>query len=765
MIDPLFFIQDLAVILISATLGGYCARLLGLSPVVGYIAAGLIVGTPAIAFPYVHDGERIALIAQLGVVFLMFSIGLRFRLDRLRELGLPVVLATVLTALVIFITIRVVAGWWGLPTAAAVALAAIFMNSSSAIISKLIEERGIGHERYGQLAMGMTLLEDIVAVIMLTVLGSYLLVEQGGDARPIMSMLGLLSGFALLVFVGGLLLLPKVFAYLSRGKGSEALSICVAGLLFSIALVSVWAGYSIALGAFLFGVVVAETTYRPSIERTFQGFKDIFLTLFFVTIGMFVDVTLLPGALGWILFGVLVALCLRSAAAFVSLFLCGEHPRNALRTAFCVTPLGEFSFIIAGVAIGGGLFGENFQAIVVGVVLGTSLLSPILIGRGDRLSAFLEVGRWPLLERWHLFCRSIMLNRSSATQSPKLWVLLRKRIIQIVVELVIVLTVVVFAWKWYQALSQAFDGVSEKQWLTPVFWVFLGLICLLPLVAIWRNFAAVTLIIGDYLHQVSGMKSSKCLRIGLFLRVVFALSLALTLWLLLPEELPKGWMALLVLPILGLAMGFLWREFIRIHSVMESDFEHQLSETKRTSSRMLFDDWRRGNWDFNIRECIVPDNSIVAGQTLEAIALRKKTGCSVVGIERQGLRLARVGPRTQIFPGDEILLLGSDEAIAQAEALLQRWAPVGAPASHIEDLVLKRLLIPAESALHGKTLGECHWSRDFDVQVVAIRRDNLTLNGLDSKTQLLSGDEVLLLATERSMERLASSSLLDLPAS
>jgi CPA2 family monovalent cation:H+ antiporter-2 len=755
MVDPLFFIQDLAVILISATLGGYCARLLGLSPIVGYIAVGLIVGTPAIAFPYVHDSERIALIAQLGVVFLMFSIGLRFRLERLRELGLPVILATVLTALILFIGIRMAAGWWGFSTAAAVALAAVFMNSSSAIISKLLEEKGIGHERYGQLAMGITLLEDIVAVIMLTVLGSYLLVEQGGDSRPILSMIGLLSGFALLVFVGGLLVLPKVFGYLSGGKGSEALSICVAGLLFSVALLSVWAGYSIALGAFLFGVVIAETNYRPRIERTFQGFKDVFLTLFFVTIGMFVDVTLLPGALGWIFLGVLIALGLRSMAAFVSLFLCGEHPRNALQAAFCVTPLGEFSFIIAGVAIAGGLLGESFQAIVVGVVLGTSLLSPFLIARAGRLSAFLEVGRWPVLERWHFFCRSLVVNGATAKQGPKLWRLLRKRIIQIVVELVIVFTAVVFAWKWYQTLVEPFEP-SSKPWLAPAFWLALGLLCLLPLAAVWRNFSAVALIIGDYLHRVKGIGSAKSLRIGLLLRVVFVVVLALTIWALLPQELPRGWTPLLVLTILGLALGFLWRDFIRIHSVLESDFEYQLSENKRTSSKVLFDDWRRGNWDFNIREFTIPDNSIAVGQTLESLALRKNTGCSVVGIERQGLRLARVGPLTQLFPGDEVLLLGSDQALAQAEAVLQQSAPADAPESHIEDLVLKRLLIPTGSNLHGSTLGECHWSRDFDIQVVAIRRNNLTYNGLDAKTQLLSGDELLLLGTERSMERLAA---------
>jgi CPA2 family monovalent cation:H+ antiporter-2 len=758
MIDPLFFIQDLAVILISATIGGYFARFLGLSPVVGYIMAGLVVGTPAIAFPYVHDSERIALIAQLGVVFLMFSIGLRFRLNRLRELGFSVVLATALTAFIVFIVIRVIAGWWGFSGATAVAVAAIFMNSSSAIISKLIEERGIGHERYGQLALGMTLLEDIVAVIMLTILGSYLLVEQGGETKPILSMIGMLSGFALLIFVGGLLVLPKIFAFFSRGKSSEALSICVAGLLFCIALLSVWAGYSIALGAFLFGVVVAETTYRPRIERTFQGFKDIFLTLFFVTIGMFVDVTLLPNEFIWILMGVLIAICLRSFSSFVSLFLSGEHPRNALRAAFCVTPLGEFSFIIVGVAITGGLLSESFQAIVVGVVLGTSLLSPVLIAQGDRLSTIFEIGRWPMLERWHYFCRSLILNRPAAKKGPKLWILLRKRIIQITVELVIVFTAVVFAWKWYDALSESIE-LSNKPWVGTVFWIAIGLVFLLPLVAVWRNFSAVALIVSDYLHRVIGIESSKSLRVGFLLRVIFVLAIVSTLWWLLPEELPSGWTFVLVLMILGLSLGFLWRDFIRIHSVLESDFEYHLSANKRNSSKVLFDDWRLSNWDFNIREFMIPDNSTAVGQTLESIALRNATGCSVVGVERQGLRLARVGPKTQLFPGDEILLMGSDEALAQAEALLQKNSPVDTSGSRIEDLVLKRLLIPDQSPLHEKTLVECHWSRDFDIQVVAIRRDKITINGLDADTRLLSGDEVLILGTEKSMERLVTQEL------
>lgn len=753
MIDPLFFIQDLAIILVSATIGGFVAQRLGLSQVVGYIVAGLIIGTPAITFPHVHDEERILLIAQLGVVFLMFSIGLRFRLERLRELGWLVVLAVVLSAVMIFFIVKSASGWFGLEAAAAVALAAVFMNSSSAIISKLLEEKGIGHERFGQLAMGITLLEDIVAVVMLAILGSYLIVDQSDASTGILDTIGLLSGFALLVFVLGLVILPRVFRVLSKGKSGEALSICVAGLLFGMAMLAVKAGYSIALGAFLFGIIVAETQFRPRVERTFQGLKDIFLTLFFVTIGMMVDVTVLPAVAKWIALGIAGAIGLRTLTASLALLITGEHPRNALRTGICVTPLGEFSFIIAGVAVAGGLFADSFQAIVVGVVLGTSLISPALISRSDSLSAFLAVGKMPLLERWHQFVVSHRAKQTSKSSRIRLWPLLRKRILQISLELIIVFTAVVFAWRIYEGLVQGLGELAYGHWLIVGFWLLFGLVCLLPLVAVWRNFAAVSLIVSDYLCQAQGFSKGASQRIGLLLRMVFALLLSIALWSVLPPQLLGGWLYFAIFAVLAVLLAFLWRDFIRIHSVIAWDFQQQLSESKLTSAKVLFDDWRQQQWNFNIRECLIPDNSLAAGKTLESLALRKTTGCSIVGIERQGYRLARVGPRTQLFPGDEVLLLGSNEAIGKAELLLQDSA--NTVSSTIENLVLKRLTIPDGSSLHGKTLADCHWSRDYDIQVVAIRSGNNTISGPDAKTRLHMGDDVLLLGTERAMEHLA----------
>lgn len=756
MTDALFFLQDLAVILISAALGGYICRLAGLSSVVGYITAGLVVGTPEIAFPYISNEERIEIIAQLGVVFLMFSIGLQFRLQRVRELGFRVIISTTLGALLILSTVRLLADIIGLPMASGIALAAVFMNSSSAIISKIIQETGIGHERHGQLALGTTLLEDIVSVVMLAVLGSYIVIE-GSDSRAggPFATIALLVGFAILVFVVGALIAPRLLRKIGGDNNSEAISVLVAGFLLFTALLSVYAGFSLALGAFLFGMIIAETRQKPMVERSFQGLKDIFLTIFFVTIGMMVDIHSIPGAMKWIVLGIMGALLGRPVAAFLSLLLMSEHPRTALRAALCLTPLGEFSFIIAGVAVAGGLFPESFQAAVVGTVLGTSLLSPLIAANGDRLSRFLAEGKLPAIDRAHAAYSQFWHLWNVGEPGKFLWLLLRKRIVQITVELVLVSTLLIFAGKIYETLEKKLPGFFALGWAPVTYWTILGVLVLIPLVAIWRNLSATTLIITDFVgeRQPKARSSLRILSTGL--QSFFALLLGIWLWNVLPAEVPKGLIfglaVLLVLPLVFLA----WRSIIRIHSEMEWALDQNLRTSSRLSSRHLFDNWKDEDWDLNLKEFLLPDDSPLAGKTLQELALRKSTGCSVVGIQRHGFSLVSVGPTTHLFPGDDLLLLGSDEQLRQAQTLLSQKGESAPAQQNLESQILKSYKIPEDSKVVGRTLAELNWSRIFGVQVVAQMRGNVTQTGLDAKTRIESGDTLLLLGTASAMENLA----------
>ncbi|MDD5557364.1 MAG: cation:proton antiporter [bacterium] len=755
MTDPVLFLQDMAVILISASLAGYVCRRIGLTPVVGYITAGLLVGTPEVVFPYVTDQSRIAVIAQLGLVFLMFSIGLQFRLGKIRALGFRVVVSTAVAAFFVLGAVRLSAAILHLSIPAGIALAAVFMNSSSAIISKIIQETGIGHERHGQLALSTTLLEDVVAVVMLAALGSYVGVDgdiaAGGPAETI----GLLVGFAMLVFILGSLLIPNLLGVLGMRRNPEALSIFVAGVLLLAALIAVNAGYSLALGAFLCGMVVAQTQEKSLIERSFQGLKDIFLTVFFVTIGMMVNVQAIPGEMKWVLLGILGALAGRAVAAFVSLLLVGEHPRTAMRAALCLTPLGEFSFIIAGVAVGKGLFSERFQAVVVGTVLGTSLLSPLIARNGRRLTRFVAEGRLPLLDRAHAAYSEFWRSSRRKRKAGALWPLLRRRLFHIGVALLLLSTVLIFAGRLFRALRNALPGLFAHPSAEVAFWVTLGLVCTVPVIAAWRNLSATALILAEHIRERKSQDRRSALLLSGLLRLIFALLLLNWIWNILPPELSRQHVlaatALLAIPM----VFFSWRAFVRIYREVEWLLDPGGGRSIGAPGRHLLDRWKGEEWDLNVREFTLPDDSPVGGMTLKNLALRKATGCSVVGIQRHGYSLVDIGATTQLFPGDELLLLGTDRQIQDAENLLAWTGPPAEPGKQLESQVLKSMMLPEGSPASGKRLGELQWTRDFGVQVVAVMRDGATLTGLDASTHVRAGDVLLLLGAADRMEELA----------
>jgi CPA2 family monovalent cation:H+ antiporter-2 len=258
-------------VLVAGVVGWICQRL-HLSVVVGYLVAGMVVGPYTPPFSLVHDSGRIATLAQVGLIFLIFSIGLRLSLRKLRRLGLALLIATLIGAVIVFNLSRLVGTMLGFSLTESFFLASMLMVSSSAVISKVLAEAGVTHEKVGQLATGITVLEDVVAVVMSTLLSSFVQVGRPGAAR-LGETLGLLGAFVVLAGVGGLLIVPWILRKLSISAAEELQTLVVAGLLLTMAVLSQRAGYSLALGAFLVGAIVAETPHRTQVDRVFEGLR------------------------------------------------------------------------------------------------------------------------------------------------------------------------------------------------------------------------------------------------------------------------------------------------------------------------------------------------------------------------------------------------------------------------------------------------------------------------------------------------------------
>ncbi len=741
-------IQDLAIILGAAGVVGWVCRRLGLSVVFGYLAAGILVGPHRVSLGWVNDPGRIDTYAQVGLVFLMFGIGLRLSVRKLLRLGLPLMIAAVFGAITVFYLTRLYASALGFSAREGVFLAAITMVSSSAAIGRIVQEFGLMHERVGQLAIGVSLLEDVIAVVMLTLLGSISEFGIGGGSRATQSVL-LLGAFIVLASVIGLLLVPWLLRRMSIAAGSELEVIGIAALLLGFAVITDQVGYSIALGAFLLGTIVAETMHRRQVERIFEGMRDVFAAVFFVAIGLKIDAAELWHQSGTILILSALTILVRTGAVAAGLVVVGTRTRDALRTGLTATPVGEFSFIIVQLGIANAVLPGGFFTLVVGVSVVTLLTAPLFTTKSDWITGRLlqQEPRW--IRDWLAAYRGWLGRMHEKRSRNMLWQLSRKRIAQISIGMLFVTGLVVFSGKLL-SMAEAWVG---PEWLFPyaldvVFWTLLVLIALPPIVAIWRNLSSMALLFS----QVSTRGNPRAGRLRPVVETVFKLYAAagLCVWLLViaPFGDTARWLLLTSGVIAFAAVLLLRRKLIYWHSEMEVEL----------LSVVDTDDWRvsesteswlqpHGDWNLQMLECALPDLADCQGKTLADVDLRARFGCTVVGIERQGFMIPLPNAATVLYAGDRVLLLGTLQQVRAGQACLSAVTGTRGSDSVFEEISLESMTVPAGSPAAGCSLGTLAIAETHGVQIAGIHRSGARLLNPGADEVLNPGDELLVLGT------------------
>lgn len=754
--EAIHFIRDLAVVLGVAGVVGWICQRVGLSLVVGYLAAGAIIGPFTPPFQLVTDLDRVQVLAQVGLVFLIFSIGLDLSLARLRRLGVPVVLATAIGAIIVFNGSRLFAAAAGWTPTQGLFLAAMLMVSSSAIISKVLQELDAAHRRDGQLALGITVMEDTVAVIMLTVLST--LIQVGGDkGPPLVQVVGGLTAFIAFLVLGGLFFVPRLLLRLTETGRPEIRTIVVIALLLALAWLAQRAGYSTALGAFVLGVVVASTPQKLEIERTFEGLRDMFGAVFFVAIGMLVDFRLLVSAWPFVLAVTALAIVCRSVATSAGLVLAGNETRESLRAGLALTPLGEFSFIIAQMGVAAGAVPATFFPMAVGASLLTTLVAPSLMRRSGPISAWLD-NRLPLMLReWIAFYQAWLERTISRQQRSVLWKLTSRRLAQVAGLVLLISALIVFA----RPLFAAIRAQLGEDWLFHrgtgvMFWSVFGVFALAPLVAIWRNVEALSLIVSDWSTRDSRRRQQVRPLMERALRGASAL--LLVMWLL--ALMPFGWSVLssflLVLAVLIVLAALLWRRLIYWQSKLEIELRAQLQTALGESSghdlKQLLQQ-QTDTWNLQAEEFVVPQSAVSAGRKLGELALRTRVGCSIASIDRQGILIINPPADTVLYPQDKLLLLGSPEQIDRGVAELSAARPEAA-IQELEELSLETLRVPAQSFAVGKTLAELDLFRRSGVQVAGIQREAQRILTPSGQVRIEANDDLLVLGTTRQIQEL-----------
>lgn len=749
------FLQDLAIVMGAAGIAGWLCHRAGLSSVVGFLLAGIVVGPYSPPFAFVSDLERIHTLSQLGLVFLMFSVGMGLSIRRLRRMGIATVLATACGALLVFAGARsagLLIGWT--PTQS-LFLAAMLMVSSSAIINKVLQEIGATHEPPSRRALGITVLEDVVAVVMLTVLTS--VGAAGGDAAapPLGQTLGLILIFVIVLVIAGLLVVPRFLGQLARTADVDLQTILIVGLMLGAALVTVWAGYSLALGAFLLGAIVAETAQRSQVERYVQGLRDIFTAVFFVSIGMLMDIKIIAEAWLIVLLLGVFTLVLRTLACSASLILIGHSTKDAVRSGLMLTPIGEFSFIIAQLGVSTRAAPELIYPLAVGIALFTALTAPFLIKHSAQISRGIERLEPKFFKELLDFYHGALRRIQRRQQANVVWQLSQTRLTRIGLGFLFITGLVAFSPRLNEVIFTwvGAGGPYREAWNIG-FWTALGLAAAAPLFAVWRNLAALATIYAEALTGGAGVMR---VAVQTGLRMTFAVLIAIWLWLLLPLERAAVWTVAAVLLLLFVLLLLLRQKLVLLHSKVEVELEEVLSAAEERPVRgqqQLLKPHRE--WNIHVHEIVLPDRAECAGSSLSDLQLRSQFGCSVAGVERQGFPIPNPPPDLVLYPGDRLLLLATPEQMPAVRKFISRTKPADETTQLIDELEMQGVIVPHSSAAAGNMLIELDIPAITGVQIVGIERDGNRLLNPGPFQGIEAGDRLLALGTPPQIKALAS---------
>jgi monovalent cation:H+ antiporter-2, CPA2 family len=741
------FIQDLAIILVVAGAVGWMCQRIGLSVIVGFLVAGMVVGPYTPPITLVANVERVDTLAQVGLVFLMFSIGLQLSLRRLQRLGLSLMIATFVGAILMYHLSRLVAVSMHWTAREGLFLAGMLMVSSSAIISKILHETGTNHERSGQLAMGLAVLEDVVAVVMLTILNSMVQLGKGEGAHVPETLL-MLGAFVVLAGIAGLLLVPWFLKRMSIAADEELQTLGIAGLLFGLAVVAQAAGYSLALGAFLLGTIVAETPHRHQVERTFEGMRDVFSAVFFVAIGMQIDARELWRE-GVLIVGIAVfTLVARPCAVLAGLTLIGTPLKDAIRTGLTATPIGEFSFIIAQLGVAAKVVPARFYPLAIGVSLLTTLIAPVIIRRSESIADAVIARQPAWLSDWLRVYYAWLQRMRQRRARNLLWQLSRKRIAQVGVGVFFVTGLVVFSGQLFAVVDDWLRLHFSPKAVQLGFWIVLALVVLAPIVAIWRNLSAMAMIYAEI--STKGHPQAKRLRplIETVMKVACGATIYAWLVAILPADGTARWLLVVSALVALVALLVLRRKLIYWHSEMEVEIMSVIDtgNGKMTASTAP---WLQphGEWNLQMIDCTLPDLADCQGKQIAELDLRARFGCSVVGIERQGFMIPLPTPDAVLYPRDKVLLMGTAEQVKAGRKFLAAVSGDHVTDSVFEEVRMEAVTVPMWSRATEKTLAQLSPSQNHGVQIAGVHRGGLRILNPSAQEMLHSGDEILVLGT------------------
>lgn len=739
-------INDLALILIVASTVTLLFKKLKQPLVLGYIMAGFIVSPHMPYTMSVMDTVDIKTWADIGVMFLLFSLGLDFSFKKIIKMGITPVITT-LTIIFAMMTLGIVVGhafdWKRMDC---IFLGGMLAMSSTTIIYKAFTDMGLRQQKFAQPVMSVLILEDILAIVMMVML-SAIASGNNPDGGEMIGSVVKIGFFLVLWFVVGIFAVPWFLRSTRKLVNNETLLIVSLGLCCLMAVVSTKVGFSSAFGAFVMGSILAETIEAAKIEKLVAPVKDLFGAVFFVSVGMLVDPKIIVEYA--IPIGVLVLTILIGQSIFgtFGFLIGGQSLKSAMRCGFSMAQIGEFSFIIASLGLSLHVTGEFLYPVVVAVSVITTFLTPYMI----RLS----MPSYNVLERhlpktWVRALNNITLSHpSSAPKSNWHSLIAQMARITLIYSILSVATI---------ALMFTFFLPFIRRMMPGMHWWANGICGVLTVIFIAPFLRAIVMKKNHSEEFRALWNDSRSNRMPLLVTILVRLIIASAFVFYICNFLTRFTNALMmtiavaVVGIMILSRGLkkqsIKMERMFVQNLRSRDIEQQVLGLKKPlyEGHLL-------DRDIHISEIEIPENSTWAGLCLADLRLSNRFGIHVSSILRGHRRINIPGGDDIVFPGDKLQVIGSDSQLAAAHAAVAGDIEPDDPDIEKREMRLSQIVIDNHSPFVGKTLPETGLRSEFNCMVVGREegKENLSMVGPAYKFRL--GDILWIVGEDDALKR------------
>lgn len=735
-------IHDLALIMLTAGAVSLLFKFLKQPVVLGYILAGMLVGPYLLGQTLINDTESVETWGQVGVIFLLFSLGLEFSFKKLLKVGSTAIISALVIVMGMMTTGFLVGRAMGWTEMNSLFLGGMLSMSSTTIVFKALDDLGLRRQQFAGISFGILVVEDLFAVVLMVLLSS-IAVSQTFEGGEMLGQIAKLAAYLLFWFVAGIMLIPTFLRVCRKHLNDETLTIVAIGLCLGMVMLSVGAGFSEALGAFVMGSILAETVEAEHIEHITKPVKDMFGAVFFVSVGMMINPALL--AEYWLPIAVLTltVICGQLIFATSGVLISGQPLKVAMQTSFTLMQVGEFAFIIASLGESLKVTEGFLYPVIVAVSVITTFLTPYTIRLAGPAYTFVD-RHLPL--GFKLWLERYGSTRNTVTTESTWRRLLKKVAISTFTYIVILFFIIGLYFKYISTPLVNIISQVAPLWAGKL----ISLVTILMLIApfIYR-------IVTKHLHSPEShelwntSQFTKGTLVALFgVRILIALSIVIVI---ISEMFTLTTGVLIGISVVVVALAVLSRQVQKRSLNIEKRFfsninaREVLNDSRRIVGRSLEESLLTHN--IHLADFVLAPESEYCGRQLRELNFRAASGVSIVRIVRGGLYINIPGASERLYPGDQIVVAGTDDQIRDFQNDLDRNVHPASQTAGRKLMAVQQFEVNGGMSFAGKRLRDSRIGELAQCVVVGIVHGDDEILNPNGDTLLEPGD-ILILAGE-----------------